>query len=456
MTLGDFTDTKALALCLREKGLGDTASVEKSELFTRCANSLRIMAPDKYAEALAFFVPGRIEIVGKHTDYVGGRSIVAALERGFCVIATARDDQLLRIRNSATGDFTEFPLHPNLEVRPGGWTNYPMTVARRLARNFTGPLRGADIAFISDLPGAAGMSSSSAMMIMLFFVLSVINNLEEQVEYRKNISDRLSLAGYLAAVENGQGYGTLRGDGGVGTLGGSEDHTAILCSRPGHVGQFSYCPTRVDRYIAVPKEYVFAIGSSGVVARKTGSAMVKYNRASKMARAIWEVWCRETGRDDESLSTLLADDPEAVGKLRSILERARINSFTPWELKKRLEHFVRENEEIVGPAGEALANGELSIFGQIVDRSQEIADALLGNQIPETGYLARSARELGAAAATAFGAGFGGSVWALVKKEKAETFLNDWFKRYELSFPEPAKNASFFLTQAGPAAFGIG
>ncbi|NOZ04592.1 MAG: galactokinase [FCB group bacterium] len=456
MILVDFMDTEALASCLRKKGLDYTAARKKAELFAQCARNLREMGLDEQADVIAYFVPGRIEILGKHTDYVGGRSIVAALERGFCVIANARDDQWLRICNSVTGDSVEFAIHPHLKVEQGRWTNYPMTVARRLARNFTGSLRGANIAFSSDLPGAAGMSSSSAMMIMFFFVLSVINQLEKQVEYRKNISDRLSLAEYLAAIENGRCYGTLKGDKGVGTLGGSEDHTAILCSRPGYVGQFSYCPARVERYIAVPDGYIFVIGSSGVVAQKTGSAMEKYNRASRMAQTIWEVWQRETGRDDESLSAWLANDPGAIGKLQSLLGRSRIKSFTPLELKKRLEHFVCENEEIVGPAGEALVNGELSVFGKIVDRSQEMADKLLENQIPETVYLARSARELGAVAATAFGAGFGGAVWALVKKEKAETFLNEWFKQYEISFPKAAKNASFFQTQAGPAAFGVG
>ena len=61
----------------------------------------------------------------------------------------------------------------------------------------------------------------------------------------------------------------------------------------------------------------------------------------------------------------------------------------------------------------------MAAFGDLVDRSQQLAERRLGNQVPETIELARSARELGARAASAFGAGFGGSVWALVSRADA-------------------------------------
>ena len=88
-----------------------------------------------------------------------------------------------------------------------------------------------------------------------------------------------------------------------------------------------------------------------------------------------------------------------------------------------------------------------------MDRSQELTDSLLGNQVPETIALARLGRECGAAGASAFGAGFGGSVWALIEEEGAGAFLEAWTDRYEKAFPEAASRARFFTTQAGPAAF---
>jgi galactokinase len=91
-------------------------------------------------------------------------------------------------------------------------------------------------------------------------------------------------------------------------------------------------------------------------------------------------------------------------------------------------------------------------LGQLVDRSQRGAEQLLGNQVPETFHLARSARSLGAAAASAFGAGFGGSVWSLVRRDDAERFERCWRESYEAHFPEQADRATFFITTAGPAA----
>jgi galactokinase len=81
----------------------------------------------------------------------------------------------------------------------------------------------------------------------------------------------------------------------------------------------------------------------------------------------------------------------------------------------------------------------------------EGAERLLGNQVPETIALARIARELGAVAASAFGAGFGGSVWAMVKTDCAESFKSEWAERYWPRYPESAKRSEFFLTSAGPS-----
>jgi len=108
--------------------------------------------------------------------------------------------------------------------------------------------------------------------------------------------------------------------------------------------------------------------------------------------------------------------------------------------------------EIIPAAGDALGRGDLQRLGELVDRSQWGAEQLLGNQVPETMHLTRSARSLGAVAASAFGAGFGGSVWALVRRDEVERFEACWRESYEARFPEPAARATFFVTTAGPAA----
>src|SRR5262249_35848116 len=150
--------------------------------------------------------------------------------------------------------------------------NYPMTVARRIARNFPGNLRGADISFISDLPPAAGLSSSSALIIAFFLALAEINRLEQHENYQMNIHSREDLAGYLGCVENGENFGSLSGDKGVGTFGGSQDHTAILCCMANQLSQYSFSPVQHEQTLPFPEGLCFVIGVSGVIAEKTGAA----------------------------------------------------------------------------------------------------------------------------------------------------------------------------------------
>mgnify|MGYP001365015296 CR=1 FL=1 len=88
----------------------------------------------------------------------------------------------------------------------------------------------------------------------------------------------------------------------------------------------------------------------------------------------------------------------------------------------------------------------------MVDRSQHLAESLLANQVPETVALQRLAREHGAVAASAFGAGFGGSVWALVPGAAADDFVERWGRVYRASHPLAAKRSSFFVSAPGPRA----
>jgi len=444
---GAPTDLDRLAESLAGAGLSAESAAAKSRLFGDAAAAIGVKLSS------GFFVPGRIEVLGKHTDYAGGRSIVAAAERGFCVVAAPRDDDVIRVVDAARPEETLFQFDANLAPNTGHWSNYPMTVARRLAQNFPTARQGADIAFASDLPRAAGMSSSSALMVATFLALGHVNNLAAAPEFLRNIEDLTDLAGYLGTIENGQTFKSLQGDRGVGTFGGSEDHTAILNARPNHVSQYSYCPVRLERVISIPNDYVFAIGSSGVVAEKTGAAMEKYNRASRRAARIAELWRQASGRNDPHLAAALASGPEAAGRLMEIIGQSEPDEEEAEALLARLEHFLTENEQVLPDAGDALASEDLVRFGELVDRSQLAAEKLLGNQVPQTVYLALSARAAGALAASAFGAGFGGSVWALIDASQANSFLTEWSDAYRQQFPEEAAAALFFITRAGPAAF---
>lgn len=459
LRLRDVADCGATIERLVAAGQREAAAVEKARRFAACAKALGEAGAGDDAKVRAFFVPGRLELLGKHTDYAGGRSIIAAVEQGFCLAAAPRGDDQIHAFALDVGEDRRFVLSGELSPTVGHWSNYLMTAARRVARNFPGPLRGASVAFSSDLPVAAGMSSSSALMVSNFLALSAINRLADRQEYRREIQGAESLAGYLGTMENGQSFGSLAGDKGVGTFGGSEDHVAMLCSRAGALAQYSYCPVRLERRIELPGEYVFAIAASGVVAAKTGQAMAKYNRASALARAVVAAWNEATGRDDPHVAAALASDEleAAARRMRDALRSCGgAEGFTCEQLARRFEHFLTENERVIPPAAEALARGDVAEFARHADRSQEAAEVLLGNQIAETSFLARSAREAGAAAASGFGAGFGGSVWALVREDQARAFLGRWEQAYRQGHPEPAQRAGFFLTRPGPPALELG
>jgi galactokinase len=400
----------------------------------------------------AFFVPGRIEVLGKHTDYAGGRSLLCAAERGVLASVAPRSDSMVRITDLVRRETRELLLTPGLEVRRGDWSNYVATVMRRVARNFPEANRGADIAFASDLPPASGLSSSSALMIAVFLALDSVNGLTKDPRHRTELASPEALAGYLASVENGQSFGALRGELGVGTFGGSEDHTAIMCCRAGFLSRYAFAPTRSEGIIPFPTDRTLVVAFCGVAAEKTGGAQASYNAAALSIREILGIWNDASGRSDRSLAIAIESEPEAIEHIRRLLADSPGSGFTARRLRERFDHFVLESEEIVPRAADAFARGDFASFGELVHRSQLAAESLLGNQIPETSELVRLARRAGADAASAFGAGFGGSVWALVNALDAERFMRDWRAAYESTFSEPARRAVFFATRPGQAA----
>lgn len=90
LTLRAFSDLPQIKARLVSKGLSPPESENKAEIFLACAKALRDSGLNDGAAVRAFFVPGRIEILGKHTDYVGGRSIITATEKGFCIVVAKR------------------------------------------------------------------------------------------------------------------------------------------------------------------------------------------------------------------------------------------------------------------------------------------------------------------------------------------------------------------------------
>lgn len=386
------------------------------------------------AQARHWWVPGRLEVFGKHTDYAGGRTLVAALPRGFVVAATRRSDTMIVVTDARSGE--RVTLTPDaLDAPLDGWGNYVQTAARRLARNFSGASSGAEIVFASDLPPAAGMSSSSALIVSIAMVLVRLRSIDRTDRWQRNIRSPLEAAGYLACIENGSSFGTLGGDRGVGTHGGSEDHAAMLTGTSGHLTALAFTPMRRVGTAPLPPDWTFVIAPSGVAAEKTGAARGLYNRLSEGARRLLEVW-NSAEPHAPSLAAALASCPDAVDRLKSSIARSHVDGWPPDALERRLDHFLREDARIPA-AVQAFTAADARAIAELSDASQQDAEDLLGNQVPETVALARSARALGAIGACSFGAGFGGSVWALVEGERASTFTPEWHPDAFIASPGP-------------------
>merc|ERR1740138_2033395 len=112
----------------------------------------------------------------------------------------------------------------------------------------------------------------------MWLVLAEVNGIRDTSRFKENLRTDEELYSYLGFIENGQDSGAvLVGDKGVGTFGGSEDHTAIMSSESGKLKLFSYCPTKHEGTFSFPSDLAFVVAVSGALAEKTGEAMADYN-----------------------------------------------------------------------------------------------------------------------------------------------------------------------------------
>ena len=331
---------------------------------------------------------------------------------------------------------------------------YPRAVVRRLARNFPEMSHGADVAFANDVPSAAGMSTSSALIVATFLGVAHATRIVEQGRYGELMPTLADVAAYASTLENGQTFKSLAGDHGVGTAGGSQDHTAILCARRQALVQYAFCPVRHEQTIALPPEVTFVIGVSGVHAEKIGSVKDAYNRLPLMVRDVVTQWNADTQASAATLDDVLHQSGGAAA-LMAWIAAAPVGAAARVEWTRRVEQYAEEAHVVIPGAADALHRGDLDAFGRFVDRSQALAETHLGNQVEETSALARMAREHGALAASSFGAGFGGGVWALVPRHELHDFTRRWRTSYVASYPGRTERAVFFSTDAGPGAFAL-
>ncbi len=350
---------------------------------------------DRFGGPAPIFVvraPGRVNLIGEHIDYSLLSVLPMAIQRRASLTVRPREDRRVRLSNAESAfDDVEMELSTDVEAEGrGDWGDYARGVAQALVRDF-GITRGADIAVESDLPIAAGMSSSSALSCGVALALLAVNGQDV---------DRLELADLVARAER---Y--------TGTQGGGMDQAAILCGRSGHALGVSFSPLHI-RAVEVPEDWVFLVAHSGVVAEKSGSAQATYNTRTRECReALAAVWATVAeGPPPEMDYRPLVD---AGGGAERLLELAGGVLRDP--LLARFRHTVSEAARVT-EAEQALTERDLCAFGRIMDASHQSLRDDYEVSTPELDRIVAVARDAGAAGARLTGAGLGGAALVLCEE----------------------------------------
>jgi len=419
-------------------------------------------------------VPNRVELLGKHTDYQGGETFLLTGPKNFFALTAPSNDDITEIIN-AEPSFGRTVLRlgcRELEVfEEGVGSNYTVTVARRLCANLLdsgfSSLQNIKSVFIGDIPFGGGTSGSSAKVITDFLCFASTNGLLENDGFVSLILDNgkkagikmgqegvddflLCLSMYLAHYENGLNFGDLKGNRGVGTFGGSEDHTAILLGSQNMLLYCRYCPTEVLERVEVWDDYITVVAYSGKKAEKTREAMEKYNRLSNNAQSAVRALNEINGTDHILLRDFFPElpDKEKAKKAFKQLEEAGAGK----EIAKRVYQFFMERD-LTQKAIFRVKQRDIYGYGELINFSHLISRDYLGNIVSEIDFLQNKAVELGAAGATGFGAGFGGSCYAVVSASKAQNFIEKWGEEYIRKFPHLKEKAEFDVYPACRGCF---
>ncbi len=373
--------------------------------------------------------PGRINLIGEHIDYCGLSVLPMAIHREVRVTFRRAESSRCRFTNidPAFGD-REFDLAQLDEAAaPGDWGAYLVAAARELVDRH-GLSVGIDALVSSDLPVAAGLSSSSALVIGAGLALIDVNGLDVPP---------LDLAEAMAAAERH-----------TGTRGGGMDQAVSLMAEEGHACLIEFSPLAV-RPSPLPPGWRFVVADSLVPAEKSGAAQAAYNSGPVVAHEALVAIAEGLETDGPAELTYLGlISGYGVAEL---LSRARAAALDDPHFR-RFRHVVTEADR-VRLALAALGQGDIESFGTAMNASHESLRDDCGVSCPELDEIVGVARDAGAAGARLTGAGFGGCAIALCTAESAPRVL----EALEAGFYAPrgvgAKlDAHLFLADSGRAA----
>lgn len=377
--------------------------------------------------------PGRVNLLGEHTDYNLLPVLPMAIERCVLVAGLARDDRTVTLAN--TGAFPErgFVLADRIpRFADSDWGNYAKAAAQGLSDHYGRPLpRGADLLIEGDIPAGAGLSSSSALVVACALALLAAN--DEDLSFD-------TLAELLPRAER---Y--------VGTFSGGMDQTVSLLARKGHALRIDFAPLRY-RPVPLPARHSIVVCHSLVQAEKSGAAKRAYNQRVIECRlacrllekalggpsltALGDLVSLDPSRPLPSFVHILAgitpDRPLALAEIASLAgstepdlrHACEIPSDLtgPYRVVARARHVLNEAERVES-AEDALRAGDARAFGELMDASHRSCRDDYDISCPELETLVAIAKDARALGARLTGAGFGGCTVNLVVEDGVDDFI---------------------------------
>jgi galactokinase len=341
-----------------------------------------------------------VNLIGDHTDYNGLAVLPMAIEQEVAVALRARADGEVHLANvDPLFEPVAFEMGPLIAPHPAGhWANYAKAAVQALA-SAHGARAGFDGLVVGNIPQAAGLSSSSALVVACALALAHVNQV---------VADRLALAERLADAEH---Y--------VGTRGGGMDQAICLGARAGTATRIDFNPLRLVA-LPVPSHWRFVVAFSGVRAAKSAGARERYNRRTRECAQAFSSIARRLQLPAEARTWAAMIARSSPATLLLLGDRV-----LPLPARLRFRHVVSEAARL-DAAEDALRAGDRRAFGALMNESHRSLRDDYAVSCAELDELVTIAGRAGADGARLTGAGFGGCVVALCGNEEAFALGRRW------------------------------
>ena len=361
-----------------------------------------------------YFSPGRVNLIGEHTDYNGGHVFPCALTIGTYGVARKRGDRIIRLysENFSKMGVIETSLDDLVYRENAGWTNYPKGIVWTFQEKGYPVETGFDMLMYGNIPNGSGLSSSASVELLMGIIL------KDLLGYEDLTMINLALMGQYGENNfNGMNCGIMDQ---FAIAMGKKDHAIFLDTQN---LLYEYAPIRMEGYKIV-------IAASNKKRRLTDS---KYNER--------RAECEEALKDIQSVKMI-----HALGELTEEGFEQIKDAVKDPVCRKRAKHAVYENQRTI-KAVKALRNNDLETFGKLMNASH----VSLRDDYEVTGKeldtLVEAAwKQEGVVGSRMTGAGFGGCTVSIVKEEAVDAFIKNVGEIYE---KEIGYGADFYVVEIG-------